>query len=521
LGLGYIAEIKGLPGFDPQEELELSINVGIRFNVRFRSLLKIIPSLFPRQEISGSLYQDGEDLVLVGSFTSKKKKFTCRVFSSDIKDEGGLSDDQKLIALARLLACKLLVKQFDFGSQNWKAVQAYLCALLDFREALLSKEKRAIKLEEALKKIRCSIREDDEFPQCLFYQGLIYSELKNSKAAESSFRKAIEFKDDYAACFYALSRIYCWRGQYDEAASLCSYAISCDKKSPNYLNFAGYINYYLFNENTFNYSNRKMGSRFISDTTIGYFRKAANLSWKQYCVSIRKGQNEFDLENKKRSALLSLRNFAVMKGINLDLEADSLFNQAIFLAARDNDTCFEKGRYKIQKTKLKHRSYKKKNDDINNQGFGLPGKKDIESAYECFRYVYEDDPELKNYDFYLNYIMAIVLRWNRLEEEDELEEKEKLEWELENVSSKFIRVIRTGFADYNVYKKAKFNYDIFKDIAAELKFIKNLRKFVGRIPKVRSLAFALLVERIAVGNSDMAFEEKKEALLKLLSCPPI
>lgn len=133
-------------------------------------------------------------------------------FSWLVQDQKSLEDDSgrdkrstndMVIELAHRIFAKLSFDESN-NAVPWRAVWNFNEGLRDYRDCLHSVKQRRIFLKQAEKRFIEVLEDDDDFDLAYYNLGVVYSELKQSDAAEISFSKAIELNQKRLEAYYAL-----------------------------------------------------------------------------------------------------------------------------------------------------------------------------------------------------------------------------------------------------------------------------------------------------------------------------
>ncbi|MCU0286111.1 MAG: hypothetical protein MUF15_06895, partial [Acidobacteria bacterium] len=399
--------------------------------VHLRSLYSFFRKLLHGPMLTGGVHMRGDKFILTASLKGGKFKGNWQIgFEED--DTIPKDNFEKLDKLTQRLVCRVLTDLSQGITPRWKAMHQFIEGLRLFRETQRTEEKRKWNYVKAKDAFSMAVRDDEKFVQCYNNFGYIYRKLKSDEAAEAAFREALKKKPDYHQCYYQLAEIYCenyyigeiykeWKGDkllkeysLSDAQWFCQQAITICPSEPSYWDLLAVIQYY------------KRGKHEAEKEVINSSMIGTMLAWRALCKSIMKGEKT---SKYKDTALICIRNLAVLTGFNKQKKSRCLFGQAIFLSPNDNDLHFEIGKsFYRQCNKDENSGIQESNNppsQTDNKNKVKIDKKNAKKAYNAFKRVFEDDVDVDDPFSFWAFYMNVNAKLYEHEKNEETKEKYK------------------------------------------------------------------------------------------------
>lgn len=157
--------------------------------------------------IIGGLHKDKDLYILTAQRFDSKQSFSWQVEGPIRAGQDGLLENESLKSMVEELAFRMFTDLSLSGSVRWRATAKFSEGLRAYRECLRSPKDRKNNLELAEKSFIETLAEDQKFDMAYYNLGVVYTELGQSKAAESAFMDAICQNRASWNAYYALAMI--------------------------------------------------------------------------------------------------------------------------------------------------------------------------------------------------------------------------------------------------------------------------------------------------------------------------
>ncbi len=191
-------------------------------------------------KINGSLYKEGDNLVLTARYPSKKRNLGWRVERVDkaIPSDLSTSNPQQVKTIIDDMVSDLAFMIFSslaFGENKevpWEAVKYFTDGLRNYRECVHGTTDRRPKLLGSINSFEQCLGKDEDFPWAHYNLGVAYYETGKKEPAKASFERAIHLHSDNWQPYYAMALICYNTNECDKSIQLCRKAQSL---KPNYI----------------------------------------------------------------------------------------------------------------------------------------------------------------------------------------------------------------------------------------------------------------------------------------------
>lgn len=191
-------------------------------------------------KINGSLYREGDNLVLTARYPSKKRNLGWRVERVDkaIPSDLSTSNPQQVKTIIDDMVSDLAFMIFSslaFGENKevpWEAVKYFTDGLRNYRECVHGTTDRRPKLLGSINSFEQCLGKDEDFPWAHYNLGVAYYETGKKEPAKASFERAIHLHSDNWQPYYAMALICYNTNECDKSIQLCRKAQSL---KPNYI----------------------------------------------------------------------------------------------------------------------------------------------------------------------------------------------------------------------------------------------------------------------------------------------
>lgn len=171
------------------------------------TLLSFLGHVVQGPRIIGSLHKDKDLLILTAQRVDSKQSLSWQVEGPIPAEQPGELENDSLKSMAEELAFRMFTDLSLSGSVRWRATAKFSEGLRAYRECLRSPKDRKVNLELAEKKFIEALAEDQKFDLAYYNLGVVYTELGQTKAAESAFMDAICQNHASWNAYYALAMI--------------------------------------------------------------------------------------------------------------------------------------------------------------------------------------------------------------------------------------------------------------------------------------------------------------------------
>jgi tetratricopeptide (TPR) repeat protein len=168
------------------------------------TLMSLFGRLVQGPRILGSLHKDKDVLILTAQRVGYQAAYSWRVERRLLSSTAD-PDTYDLDDMVNELALRMFTDLALSGSVRWRATQTFSEGLQYYRDCLRTAEGRQLKLKRAEKKFIETLGEDREFASANYNLGVLYMELKQYRAAEEAFLRAISQQPSSWRGYYALA----------------------------------------------------------------------------------------------------------------------------------------------------------------------------------------------------------------------------------------------------------------------------------------------------------------------------
>ena len=185
------------------------------------TLLSFLGHVVQGPRVIGSLHKDKGLLILTAQRVDSKQSLSWQVEGPIPAEQPGQLENGSLKSMVEELACRMFTDLSLDGSVRWRATAEFSEGLRAYRECLRSPKDRKVNLELAEKKFIETLAEDQKFDLAYYNLGVVYTELGQTKAAESAFMDAICQNHASWNAYYALAmiRLQCAKEAQEHARS--------------------------------------------------------------------------------------------------------------------------------------------------------------------------------------------------------------------------------------------------------------------------------------------------------------
>jgi tetratricopeptide (TPR) repeat protein len=152
--------------------------------------------------------EKNEDIFfLTANMVGGKEPYSWLVEDQEILEDDSGQDKRSINDMVTELAHRIFAKlSFDESNNavTWRAIWNFNEGLRAYRDCLHSVKRRRHYLKQAEKRFIEVLEDDEDFDLAYYNLGVVYSELKQPDAAETSFYKAIELNQERLEAYYAL-----------------------------------------------------------------------------------------------------------------------------------------------------------------------------------------------------------------------------------------------------------------------------------------------------------------------------
>lgn len=309
------------------------------------AIAAIVGRLARGPQVTGAVHCVRGRLLLTARTVGDREARTWRVDGNTPQKGGGGDPPQQAEELLDELAVRMFTDLALDGSVRWRATAAHVDGLRAYRDCLLTKRDRRLRLEVAKERFVETIIEDDTFALGHYNLGVVATELGQFEAAEAAFLGSIERDNERWEPYYGLAQLYFVQERYDEMLPICDRVIRLRQRRAEA--------YHL----------RALALRRRGDVAAAMeARRAAVLwTWLRLCSAAWRGEET----GATRLAATSLRNLAGMRAYRAKGQpplaraigyraAQWELRQGQFLDASDAELRFELG--KVYAARLRWRA---------------------------------------------------------------------------------------------------------------------------------------------------------------------
>jgi tetratricopeptide (TPR) repeat protein len=169
------------------------------------TLFSLIGRIVQGPRIIGSLHKDNNQLILAAQRVGDKQSISWRVDRPILLSLSSEQTNPCLDDMVTELAYKMFTDLALSRTVDWVAVSSFSEGLQAYRECLRTPKIRRIKLQEAERKFIKTLAEDQKFDLAYYNLGVVYTELKQTEAAEMAFLNTIKQNPSSWVARYALA----------------------------------------------------------------------------------------------------------------------------------------------------------------------------------------------------------------------------------------------------------------------------------------------------------------------------
>lgn len=185
------------------------------------TLLSLFGNFVQGPRIIGSLYRDGNMLILTAQCTKEKASFKWRVDSKLSVEQAGTPHSERLGKMVEELAYRVFTDMALSSSVRWRAAASFSKGLRSYRECLRTPKARRANLKDAESKFIETLTEDTKFSLAYYNLGVVHTELEHKEAAKAAFEQAIIQEPMAWAAYYARA-LGCYEsGEYYRSILFC------------------------------------------------------------------------------------------------------------------------------------------------------------------------------------------------------------------------------------------------------------------------------------------------------------
>jgi tetratricopeptide (TPR) repeat protein len=329
---------------------ESRVEIGGFLKVHLDAVFAFFAIIMHGPILSGSLHKNGDKLIMTARLKGGGYNETWSINSEDLTPPISVIQSELVVQMTDQLVYQIFTLLAKGVSKRWKAVKYYTEGLRLYKEAVDTEIEKKINLLRAKQELTRSLREDESFSQCYYHLGIVYYELGNISAAQTSFREGLIKKANNFDCYFKLAflQLNLNKNNHQDSRWLSSEACAISPTHPFPWNLLGVS---FFKElNPILETNDKIHLDPKYKEMIVHFRVATTLSWKTLCETIKKGE---DYEQLKNATAICLLNLAKMLGKKKRVYDVCNFKQALFLAPHDNEIYFDLGKYYFKRSQFK------------------------------------------------------------------------------------------------------------------------------------------------------------------------
>lgn len=331
------------------------------WKISFGFFLRLVGWMVRGPRITGSLHQEGNNLLLVADLAGGGLSGTWRVSSV----EEPPSDEPRpktatVYWLAEQLAYRIITSLGNVGSPRWEAVRCFTHGLRAYRTTQMTKGDVAPELRQAEREFISALSIDRTFSQCHYNLGVVYHAMKAHDSAEAAYRHILEQDPNWSEAYYALATVYFDSGQEAKAGIFARKMIEVRSSDARAWNLNG----------TARYAHGHAEARRKGDLHQPYdgkaweeivlsFEIAAVVAWRNLCSAALRSSSSA-LARERQLAVKCATNLGIVRSLERDGEgAENILEQAFRLAPHDarahlirGETLFDEKRMGESRTEL-------------------------------------------------------------------------------------------------------------------------------------------------------------------------
>jgi tetratricopeptide (TPR) repeat protein len=316
------------------------VSLGPFLQVPIGAILAVVGRMVQGPRLTGSLYKEGEKLLLIAAINGGGLAGNWRVSVDDLAEVEVRVGTETAAKMTVQLAYRVFAGLMHIGSRRWRAVKYYAEGLRAYRETLQTNREKTLQLCQAEKAFIQALAEDNKFAMCHYNLGIVYRGLKKGASAEVAFRLAVKADPNQFDAYYALARHYLDKQEYENVIRCCDQSIRLRPDEALAWDLKGFAQR-KFQEQQIGRplkagENPEAWAKIIQGREI-----AAALAWQALCSSALKGRLDNQLKDIAR---ICTRNLAVAHAMVRDRQSKTIFHQAIHLAPTDPELYFELGK---------------------------------------------------------------------------------------------------------------------------------------------------------------------------------
>ena len=178
---------------------ESTVSVGF-FRIPIQALGTVVGRLLRGPRITGTLLRDSDGIRVVAQFVGGRRSESWHVIatSGDVPSEDVVHE----------LACRIFTALADNGPGTWQAASCFCAGMSEYRKYVSAEGGlRKVHLQRAERMFHRALAEDRNLDFAHYNLGVVYAKLREFRAAERAFLRAIARNPSEPAAYYALARI--------------------------------------------------------------------------------------------------------------------------------------------------------------------------------------------------------------------------------------------------------------------------------------------------------------------------
>lgn len=272
-------------------------------------LFRWVGRLVGGPRLTGSLHQEGDEIVLVADHVGGGRSASWRVVPEEVpEEERGDSATALVHRMVENLGYRVVTAYGNIGSRRWEAVRHFTRGLRAYRGTQLSSQDPAPDLREAEREFILAMEFDRTFAQCHHNLGVVYRGLQHLEAAEASFRQILEEDPEWKPAYYALANTYLDQKSTRRTALYTRRAIHADPFDYKAWNMSGVARHEQLGESCGGAPLSAQEAEIIQD-----FEIATALAWRSLFRSALKKQSSGTLQVERYMASRCSTNLSIVR----------------------------------------------------------------------------------------------------------------------------------------------------------------------------------------------------------------
>ncbi|MEA2560555.1 MAG: hypothetical protein QOH06_2059 [Acidobacteriota bacterium] len=331
------------------------------WKISFGFFLRLVGWMVRGPRITGSLHQEGNNLLLVADLAGGGLSGTWRVSSV----EEPPSDEPRprtatVYWLAEQLAYRIITSLGNVGSPRWEAVRCFTHGLRAYRTTQMTKGDAAPELRQAEREFINALSVDRTFSQCHYNLGVVYQAMKAYDSAEAAYRHILEQNPNWSEAYYALATVYFDSGQEEKAGIFARKMIEVRPDDARAWNLNGTARYAYGHADARRqgHLHQPYAGKSWQEIVLS-FEIAAAVAWRDLCSAALRSSSSA-LAWERQLAVKCATNLGIVRSLERDAEgAENILEQAFRLAPHDarahmirGETLFDEKRMGESRTEL-------------------------------------------------------------------------------------------------------------------------------------------------------------------------